>query len=198
MRRMERRRFTARALSSGHFSWMLVARACAPYTPRTALGAEEGQPPAALRRPLQARGGHTQVEASQCVGTLPLLLVCGHFDVIHDERHPATKHVHSGTREGRVGDDCRGGAKLEATSSSQRVLNTLGPPALPRTREALDVAHSCVVAQPSQELCHLHVEPLFIARLGPYRSYIRFGTLVLTDTRPLTGRGSRTVCAPLP
>lgn len=118
------------------------------HTPQ-ALGAEEGRPPAALRRPLRARGGHTQVETSQCVGTLPLLLVCGHFDVIHDERHPATKHVHSGTREGRVGDDCRGGAKLEATSSIQKVLNTLGPLALPRTQEALDVARSCLVAQPS-------------------------------------------------
>ena len=98
---------------------------------------------------------YTQVETSQSVGTLPLLLVCGHFDVIHDERHPATKHVHSGTREGRVGDDCGRGAKLEVTSSIQNVLNTLGPLVLPGTHKALNVALSALVAQPSQELCHL-------------------------------------------
>lgn len=37
----------------------------------------------------------TKVERGQCVGTLPLLFVCSNFDVVHDQRNPATKHKHA-------------------------------------------------------------------------------------------------------
>lgn len=36
----------------------------------------------------------TQVEAGQRVGTLPLLLMRRHFNVIHHQRNPTSKHIH--------------------------------------------------------------------------------------------------------
>lgn len=41
-------------------------------------------------------GSPTEVETGQGVGALPLLLVSGHFDVIHHQRNPTPKHIHPG------------------------------------------------------------------------------------------------------
>lgn len=36
----------------------------------------------------------TEVKTAQSVSTLPFLLMSGHFAIVHNERHPATKHIH--------------------------------------------------------------------------------------------------------
>ena len=42
----------------------------------------------------------TKIERGQRIGTLPLLLMCGDFDIIHDQWHPAAKHKHSIANDG--------------------------------------------------------------------------------------------------
>ena len=45
--------------------------------------------------------GHAvHVEAGQGVRALPLLLVCRHLDIVHDQGHPAAEDEHPGTNHG--------------------------------------------------------------------------------------------------
>lgn len=127
--------------------------------------------------------------------------MCGHFDVIHDEGHPATKHVHSGTREGRVGDGCGRGAKLKATSSIQNVLNTLGPLVLPGTHKALNVPSLPWWLSPHKNCVTSSAQSFGVAHPKlhcPHHPYVLSGTLALTKTFSCCCRGSRTICVPLP
>ena len=77
-----------------------------------------------------------------------------------------------------------------------------GSSSSPRDAQSSKRALSALVAQPSQELCHLQHTELRCsspkAPLCPHHPYIHSGTLALTKTLSCCCRGSRTICVPLP
>ena len=68
----------------------------------------------------------TQVEAGQCVGALPLLLMSRLLDIIHHQRNPTSKYIHpdEGTRaETETGESSMNIVSLRAALTTRLCSN---------------------------------------------------------------------------